>query len=122
MDSIMNLLAGGMGVAIIASLTAIIQQRMTHKATRAAHAESAKESTQKEMQMRFDVFERALRASLYDRIKHLIRVHLAAGNVSYEDRSDIDAMYASYIELKGNGTLPNLKNQFDALPNKIEGK
>ncbi|NCB51339.1 MAG: hypothetical protein EOM54_05595 [Clostridia bacterium] len=58
-----------------------------------------------------------LRILLYDRIKHLGRCYIEAGEVVFDDLEDLDAMHKVYHDdLNGNGYLDNIMMRVHALP------
>lgn len=53
-----------------------------------------------------------IRILLYDRIKHLCKQYIAAGEINADDLEDLIHMHAIYHdELKGNGYLDKLMDQ-----------
>lgn len=59
---------------------------------------------------------KGLRILLYDRIKHLGRCYIDAGEVSYDDLEDLINMHKVYHDdLGGNGFLDSIMSQVDRL-------
>ena len=78
-------------------------------------AEFSKETTETESETRG--LRAGVREMLYDRIKHLGRKYIEAGQVREEDYNSINRMWTVYHdELGGNGFLDGVMDKIEELP------
>ena len=134
MSSVAAILAGGMGATLVSVIGSIILQRMSNKASKMAHAQSAKEVTLREIreemtglrssdeaiQAEIEVLKASNRYLFHEQIARIAREHIARGApVEYGERKNLLDMHAHYHdELRGNGSLDDLMAQFKKLPAK----
>ena len=125
MQTLLAILGGGVGSALVGGVFALIQWKLTRKATqedrtRAASDNSCAERGQqiKELNRLVEVLVLADRTILYDRIKHLGKSYIARGYITVEELEDINLMHDVYHDkdkLGGNGFLDALMKTVHAL-------
>ena len=66
---------------------------------------------------RIEVLETVSRVDLQDRIKHIARAYIAAGELGFEEREDLHVLHDAYKSLpRSNGDLDHIMAQIDSLP------
>lgn len=51
-----------------------------------------------------------------DRIRHLVKAHIAEGQIDLEEKENIMSMYRSYKSLGGNGHLDTVMSELEKIP------
>ena len=112
MQTLLAILGGGVGSALVAGVFTLLQWRLDRGEKR-SHAEN-REFT--ELRGMVAVLVEADRTVLYDRIKHLGKSYINRGYVTVEELEDLDQMHAVYHDkLGGNGFLDALMKTVHAL-------
>lgn len=132
MEIVLSILGGSATVAIIEGIKEALTWHRNRKAQKEDKAEDRAEKKTEERiaQLETDVAEikklaTALAESqkniLWDRILCLARQYTAAGEIDFDDRCALNALYASYhFGLGGNGDLDELMEQVRKLPLKLK--
>ena len=125
METLLAILGGGVGTALVGGLFALLQWKLNRKAaladreTASAGAVCAARGKEiRELKTMMGVLIEADRTILYDRIKHLGKSYIARGYVTVEELEDIDLMHSVYHDkdkLGGNGFLDALMKTVHAL-------
>jgi len=106
MDWLLKVLASGAGVALVAGVFKLMENRQALNII-----------SKNKRRSDIDVLNAAIRVILHDRIKYLVRQHMNKGEVSFDDRRDVIEMYKIYHdELGGNGNLTALLDTYKKLP------
>lgn len=116
MEALMYIFGGGVGVAIVEGIKALILWVLNRRASKKDKTVRSTEDRLSGMECRFDVMggrvdklSNGLRIMLYDRIKYLGRSYLRAEEISLENREDLIDMHRVYHnDLGGNGNLDAL--------------
>jgi hypothetical protein len=111
MQTLLAILGGGAGTALVGGIFALIQWKLTRKAAREDRAAEVSTQELRELKRLVGVLVEADRTILYDRIKHLGKSYLARGYLTVEELEDIDLMHTVYHDkdkLGGNGFLDAL--------------
>ena len=114
METLLAILGGGAGSALVGGIFALIQWRLNR---RAAKEDRTAEEGQ-DLKRLVNVLVEADRTILYDRIKHLGKSYIARGYITVEELEDIDLMHGVYHDkdkLGGNGFLDALMKTVHAL-------
>ena len=125
MDTLLAILGGGAGSALVGGIFMLIQWKLNRKAAQEDRAEAvntascaARGQEIRDLKKLVNVLVEADRTILYDRIKHLGKSYIARGSVTVEELEDIDLMHKVYHDkdkLGGNGFLDNLMKTVHAL-------
>ena len=112
-----SLLASGIGVAIVSGVFMLIQSRMSINAETRAASKKLTDAKIDELISAFDTMKESNLVILRDRIKYLCRIHIAKGEVPYDERQDLMDMYGIYTErLGGNGNITDLIKNLRDVP------
>ena len=117
MQTLLAILGGGVGSALVGGVFALLQWRLSRKAAREDRAAELSGEESRELKRLVGVLVEADRTILYDRIKHLGKSYIARGYITVEELEDIDLMHGVYHDkdkLGGNGFL-------DALMHTVHG-
>ena len=123
-DVLVCVLTGGVAAAGIKLIESVIVWRLNRK------AKKEDDNTQKEKEQRkqddaeyeelvstVENLKTANRLLMYDRIKHLCRTYLKAGEIDFNDLEDLVEMHDCYHNsLGGNGKLNELMGLVKELP------
>ena len=118
MQTLLAILGGGVGSALVGGVFALIQWRLNRKAAREDRAAELSGQELRELKRLVGVLVEADRTILYDRIKHLGKAYIARDYITVEELEDIDQMHEVYHDkdkLGGNGFLDNLMNTVHGL-------
>ena len=125
METLLVILGGGVGTALVGGIFALIQWKLNRKAAREDRAEAtgaascaARGQEIRELKRLVGVLLEADRTILYDRIKHLGKSHIARGYITVEELEDLDLMHEVYHnkeKLGGNGFLDALMKTVHSL-------
>lgn len=108
MQTLLTVLGGGAGTALVGGIFALIQWKLSRKAAREDRAAELSAGEVQELKRLVSVLVEADRTILYDRIKHLGKAYIARGYITVEELEDIDLMHEVYHDkqkLGGNGFL-----------------
>ena len=111
MQTLLAILGGGVGSALVGGVFALIQWRFNRKAAREDRAAALSGQELRELKRLVGVLVEADRTILYDRIKHLGKAYIARDYITVEELEDIDLMHRVYHDtdkLGGNGFLDAL--------------
>ena len=111
MQTLLAILGGGVGSALVGGVFALIQWRLNRKAAREDRAAELSGQELRELKRLVGVLVEADRTILYDRIKHLGKAYIARDYITVEELEDIDLMHGVYHDeekLGGNGFLDAL--------------
>lgn len=111
MQTLLAILGGGVGSALVGGVFALIQWRLNRKAAREDRAAELSGQELRELKRLVGVLVEADRTILYDRIKHLGKAYIARDYITVEELEDIDLMHRVYHDkekLGGNGFLDAL--------------
>ena len=111
MQTLLAILGGGVGSALVGGVFALIQWRLNRKAARDDRAAELSGQELRELKRLVGVLVEADRTILYDRIKHLGKAYIARDYITVEELEDIDLMHGVYHDkekLGGNGFLDAL--------------
>lgn len=123
-DVLVCILTGGVAAAGIKLIESVIVWRLNRKAKK-EDDNTQKEKEQKkrdeaeyeELVSTVDNLKTANRLLMYDRIKHLCRTYLKAGEIDFNDLEDLVEMHDCYHNsLGGNGKLNELMGLVKELP------
>ncbi len=123
-DVLVCILTGGVAAAGIKLIESVIVWRLNRK------AKKEDDNTQKEVEKKkhdeakyeelvstVENLKTANRLLMYDRIKHLCRSYLRAGEIDFNDLEDLVEMHDCYHKgLGGNGKLKELMELVEELP------
>lgn len=125
METLLAILGGGVGSALVGGIFALIQWKLNRKA---AHEDRTQEISAascaargeqiRDLKRLVNVLVEADRMILYDRIKHLGKSYIARGYITVEELEDLDLMHGVYHDkdkLGGNGFLDALMKTVRAL-------
>lgn len=118
MDTLLMILGGGAGSALVGGIFMLIQWKLNRKAAREDRAAENGAEESRELKRLVGVLVEADRTILYDRIKHLGKSYIARGYITVEEMEDIDLMHEVYHnkeKLGGNGFLDSLMSTVHAL-------
>lgn len=118
MQTLLAILGGGVGSALVGGIFTIIQWRLNRKAQKEDREVKQGSEESRELKRLVGVLVEADRTILYDRIKHLGKAYIARGYISVEELEDIDLMHDVYHnkeKLGGNGFLDALMKKVHAL-------
>ena len=125
METLLAILGGGAGTALVGGIFALIQWKLNRKAAQEDRAQAVSDNSCaargeqiKTLERLVNVLIEADRTILYDRIKHLGKSYIARGYVTVEELEDIDLMHTVYHDkdkLGGNGFLDALMKTVHAL-------
>ena len=125
MDTLLAILGGGAGSALVGGIFMLIQWKLNRKAAREDRAEAvntascaARGQEIRDLKKLVNVLVEADRTILYDRIKHLGKSYIARGYITVEELEDLDLMHEVYHnkeKLGGNGFLDALMKTVHAL-------
>ena len=118
MQTLLAILGGGAGTALVGGIFTIVQWRLNRKAAREDRAAQLGAEESQELKRLVGVLLEADRTILYDRIKHLGKSYIARGYITVEELEDIDLMHGVYHDkdkLGGNGFLDALMKTVHAL-------
>lgn len=118
MQTLLAILGGGAGTALVGGIFTIVQWRLNRKAAREDRAAQLGAEESQELKRLVGVLLEADRTILYDRIKHLGKSYIARGYITVEELEDIDLMHGVYHDkdkLGGNGFLDTLMQTVHAL-------
>lgn len=117
------IISGGVAAAIIKILDNVILWKLNRKAAKADKAAQDEDKKALEKEQEFEDMKSSVRflatgqkVILCDRIKHLGRSYLKAGEVDLSDRQDLIEMHEAYHGLGGNGNLNALMEEILDLP------
>lgn len=111
-ETILVLLSGAAGAAVIKLLDNLLQHFLDRHAKRQDC--EAKEET--ETEKRIARLEGATMSMLLDRIQYLCKVYIRDGSVDADDLRRLHIMHDHYHEEGGNGDLDKLMTRVDHLP------
>jgi hypothetical protein len=117
-QTLLAILGGGAGTALVGGIFTIVQWRLNRKAAREDRAAQLGAEESQELKRLVGVLLEADRTILYDRIKHLGKSYIARGYITVEELEDIDLMHGVYHDkdkLGGNGFLDTLMQTVHAL-------
>lgn len=118
MQTLLAILGGGAGTALVGGIFTIVQWRLNRKAAREDRAAQLGAEESQELKRLVGVLLEADRTILYDRIKHLGKSYIARGYITVEELEDINLMHGVYHDkdkLGGNGFLDTLMQTVRAL-------
>lgn len=125
MQTLLAILGGGVGTALVGGIFTLIQWRLNRKAAREDRAEAvstascaARGQEIRDLKKLVNVLVEADRTILYDRIKHLGKSYIARGYITVEELEDLDLMHEVYHnkeKLGGNGFLDTLMHTVHGL-------
>ena len=125
MDTLLAILGGGAGSALVGGIFMLIQWKLNRKAAQEDRAEAvntascaARGQEIRDLKKLVNVLVEADRTILYDRIKHLGKSYISRGYITVEELEDIDLMHEVYHDkdkLGGNGFLDSLMSTVHAL-------
>ena len=118
MDTLLAILGGGAGSALVGGIFMLIQWKLNRKAAQEDRAAEIGAEESRELKRLVGVLVEADRTILYDRIKHLGKSYIARGYITVEELEDIDLMHEVYHnkeKLGGNGFLDALMKTVHAL-------
>ena len=118
MQTLLAILGGGAGTALVGGIFTIVQWRLNRKAAREDRVAQLGAEESQELKRLVGVLLEADRTILYDRIKHLGKSYIARGYITVEELEDIDLMHGVYHDkdkLGGNGFLDALMKTVHAL-------
>jgi len=116
MSELIQILNGGIGVALVAGIFAVIQLKINAKS---AEKTVSKEVTEKALRDLIAVIEdikEANIAHLNDRITYLVGVFMERGSVSVTEHKNLLTIYGAYARIGGNGTITALMESVKGLP------
>lgn len=123
-DVLVCILTGGVAAAGVKLIESVIVWRLNRKAKK--EDDNTKKETEKkkrdeaeyeELVETVDNLRLASRLLMYDRIKHLCRSYLRAGEIAFNDLEDLVEMHGCYHSgLGGNGKLDELMGLVKDLP------
>ena len=118
MQTLLAILGGGVGAALVGGIFTLLQWRLNRKAAREDRAAELGIQESRELKRLVGVLLEADRTLLYDRIKHLGKSYIARGYITVEELEDLDLMHEVYHnkdKLGGNGFLDALMKTVHAL-------
>ena len=118
MQTLLAILGGGVGTALVGGAFTLLQWKLSRKAAREDRAAELSAEESRELKRLVGVLVEADRTLLYDRIKHLGKSYIARGYVTVEELEDLDLMHEVYHnkdKLGGNGFLDALMKTVHAL-------
>ena len=119
-ESILILLSGTAGAALIKMIDGIIQFRLARKATKEdkeEEQETEKDEEIKTLKDEINSLKAGMRVMMLDRIQFLCKRYIEQGFVDYDDRRRLHLMHESFHnDLGGNGDLDILMADVDRLP------
>lgn len=129
MSEILKLIITALGASIVTVVGSIITFNLQRKAkkeddknvmnTRLTEVEKRLAAMEKQMDLMFkrmELLERADLSLLRERLFYNCKAHIRDGFITVDDMEEIDALYASYTALNGNGTGTKLYNDVKRLP------
>lgn len=122
MQTLLSVLGGGVGSALVGGMFTLLQWKLNRKAFREEHAAQLGAEESQELKRLVGVLVEADRTILYDRIKHLGKAYIARGYITVEELEDIDLMHGVYHDqdkLGGNGFLDALMHTVHSLEVKV---
>lgn len=119
--TIIAILTGGVGAAIVKSIFDILAWRRTRKAEKEDRVYLNAEERLNQIEEQNQAQSEALKFLLYDRIKYLGQCYIRDNEINIDDRRILNDMHKSYHSgLGGNGDLDLLMKTVNNLPLKIE--
>ena len=118
MQTLLAILGGGVGTALVGGVFTLLQWKLSRKAAREDRAAELSGEESRELKRLVGVLVEADRTILYDRIKHLGKAYIARGYITVEELEDLDLMHGVYHDknkLGGNGFLDALMKTVHAL-------
>ena len=115
METMILLLSGAAGAAVIKLLDGVVQWVLQRRAKRQDDGEVHKT----EMEKRIEAIADCMMVSMLDRIQYLCKCYIKDGSVDVEDLRRLHIMHEKYHAVGGNGDLDKLIAQVDDLPYKI---
>jgi len=115
METLILLLSGAAGAAMIKLLDGIVQFALQRRAKRQDDGQSQKT----EMEKRIEAIADCMMVSMLDRIQYLSKCYIKDGSVDVEDLRRLHIMHEKYHAVGGNGDLDRLMEQVDELPIRI---
>ena len=100
MEILIAVISGGIGSGLITLLSTYLQ-----------HKWSKKDKTDK----RIDALVDAQKVTMIDRVKHISKHYIEAGEISLDDKDNLIEMYNAYKGLGGNGHLDSTMHEIDKL-------
>lgn len=123
MQTLLAILGGGVGTALVGGVFTLLQWKLSRKAAREDRAAELSGQESRELKRLVGVLVEADRTILYDRIKHLGKSYIARGYVTVEELEDLDLMHEVYHnkeKLGGNGFLDALMKTVHALEVRVK--
>lgn len=125
MQTLLAILGGGFGSALVGGFFALVQWMLNRKAAKEDRAQAVSDNSCaargqqiQELNRLVEVLVLADRTILYDRIKHLGKSYISRGYITVEELEDIDLMHTVYHDkdkLGGNGFLDSLMKTVHSL-------
>ena len=97
---IVAILSGGIGSGIVSIVSAFIQRKW-------AKADKRDE--------RIDALVDAQKVLMIDRVKHLGKSYIEAGEITFDDKDNMAEMHKAYKALGGNGHLDSIMHEVEKL-------
>lgn len=128
MEWLISLLGTGIGGALVMGIFAVIQHRLTRRDQKEDKAAAGKVMDCSRRGQEIDALramvanqEVALRAILYDRIKHIAKTHICRGWLTFEEWEDLQMLHRVYhSELQGNGFLDEVMSSVSRLEKRVK--
>ena len=115
METLILLLSGAAGAAMIKLLDGLLQFALQRRAKRQDDGQARKT----EMEKRIDAIADCMMVTMLDRIQYLSKCYIKDGCVDVEDLRRLHIMHEKYHAVGGNGDLDKLIAQVDELPYKF---
>lgn len=127
METLIDLLGGAFGAAIVGGVFGLIQWKQKRKAQKEDNAEqikvaecAARGQEIKTLEAKVNALMIADRTILYDRIKHLAKSYIKQKWISVEEYEDLKRMHKVYHDdLNGNGFLDEIMTEVNKLEKRV---
>lgn len=100
MEIVVAVLSGGISSGIMAIILAALQRRWAKK---------------DKQDSRIDALVNAQKVTMIDRVKYLGKRYIEIGEISFDDKDNLNEMYMAYKKLGGNGHLDQIMHEVDKL-------
>ena len=121
-STLIMLLSGAAGAALIKLVDGLIQFFLARKAKKEDKAEEKAERQAEEKEKELEALKKELEAvkagmsaMMLDRIQYLCKTYIKEGSVDFDDRRRLHLMHKGYHAVGGNGDLDILMQAVDEL-------
>lgn len=112
MQTFMTLLIAVIGSSSVSTIVVAILHRRWEKEDRCA----VTKDDLKPIMEQLNALKENQKVASVDRIRHIVKAHIAEGCIDLEEKENIMSMYRSYKSLGGNGHLDTVMSELEKIP------